>query len=566
MFTLNGSHDLYRKPIGGVHMSANTRLFSGPPVASIESLIAVYPAAMVTLYQIITHSFPVLLTYFSTPVLYSFVVMVAGLCLLAKKPTARAIARSLGVVSHDSLTRLLTHSSWTASLLLGALVNQALLLSTGTVLPSVLILDDVLLPKPFARWIAGAYWDWDHAQHRRTFGHRIVVVIWTNGVIVIPVAFALWHKRHSAYFLGEQASFTEAEYHQFLTQFPTMRPLLKSLLVRDDEHVVLPVKSLVAWQKRLISKKAWAVLASHAATTGRRYRTKNELARCLVYQLVRKGLRGDYMTFDSWYASKENLNMLTRLGLVYVTAVPCSRKLSTACRLRSRAEVIPAARRVDEVAKTFATRDYVPYPRAKLRAVRLDVTLNGLTHTAQLVIMKRQDWHAFLRHTLPDDHPIQQHSYPAPNVYLLTNAADWSTFQVICRYRSRWTIECLFRDMKQNLGLGACQHRHLEAVTRHIALVMFAVVCLQLVRQHFVDSQPDQATTMTIGDVKKRLQSQVVMSGPLVETCDILTGEIRPMPCEIFKQLTDPARPAVISNFTPMMLESPAIKELYDDA
>ncbi len=114
-------------------MSANTRLFSGHPVASIESLIAVYPAAMVTLYQIITHSFPVLLTCFSTPVLYSVVVMVAGLCLLAKKPTARAIAHSLGVVSHDSLTRLLTHSSWTASLLLGALVNQALLLSTGTV-------------------------------------------------------------------------------------------------------------------------------------------------------------------------------------------------------------------------------------------------------------------------------------------------------------------------------------------------------------------------------------------------------------------------------------------------
>ncbi len=547
-------------------MSTNTHLFSGPPTASIESLIAVYPAATVMFYQIITQSFPVLLTCFSQPVSYSFVVMVAGLCLLAKKPTARAVARTLGVVSHDSLTRLLKHSSWNASLLLGALVNQALLLSTGTVLPGVLILDDVLLPKPFARWIAGAYWDWDHAQHRRTFGHRVVVVLWTNGVIVIPVAFALWHKRHSTYFLGEQASFTETEYQQFLTRFPTMRPLLTSLLLREADHVVLPLNSLAAWQKRLISKKAWAVLASHAATTGRRDRTKNELARGVIYQLVRKGLRCDYITFDSWYASKEHLNMLTRLGLVYVTAVPCSRKLSSACRLRSRAEVTPSARRVDEVARTFAARDYVPYPHARLRAVRLEVTLNGLTHTAQLVIMTRQDWHAFLRRTLPDDHPIQKHSYPAPNVYLLTNAVDWSTFQVICRYRSRWTIECLFRDLKQHVGFGACQHRNLEAVTRHIALVMCAIVCLQLIRQRFVDSQPDQAPTMTIGDVKKRLQSQVVMSGPPVETRDILTGEILPMPREIFKQLTDSARPAVISNSTPMMLESLTIKELYNDA
>ncbi len=194
------------------------------------------------------------------------------------------------------------------------------------------------------------------------------------------------------------------------------------------------------------------------------------------------------------------------------------------------------------------------------------MTLTGLTHPAHLVIITRQDWHGFLRRTLPDDHPIQKHTYPAPNVYLLTNATASSTYQVICRYRSRWTIECLFRDLKQHLGLGACQHRRLEAVTRHIALVVFAFVCLQLVRQNFADSQPDHATNMTIGDVKKRLQSQVVVSGATVETCGILPGEICPMPREIFKQLTNPTRSKVISDSTPMMLESPAIKELYSDA
>ena len=547
-------------------MSANTRLFSGPPVAHIEALVEVYPAAMLTLYQVITKGFPGIVTVFSRPVYTSFVVMVTGLCVLAKKPTSRAIAGTLGVVSHDALTRLLRHSCWSASLLLGALINQALLLSTGAILPSFLILDDVLVPKPFARWIAGAYWDWDHAQHRRTFGHRIVVVVWTNGVIVIPVAFALWHKRHSAYFLGDQASFTETEYQQFLSQFPPMRPLLNSLLLREADHVVVPLVALMPWQKRLIPKKAWAVLAHHAATTGRRYRTKNELARCLIYHLVRKGLRCDYITFDCWYASKENLNMLTRLGLVYVTVVACSRKLRSARRLRSGAEVIPSARRVDDVAKTFATRDYVPYRQARLRALRLAVTLTGLTDPAHLVIITRQDWHGFLKRTLPDDHPIHKQAYPAPNVYLLTNATDSSTYQVICRYRSRWAIEVMFRNLKQHLGLGACQHRSLEAVTRHIALVLFAFVCLQLVRRNFVDSQPEQTANMTIGDVKKRLQSHVVVSGATVETYGILTGEILPMPRDIFEQLTDQAGSAVISDSPPLILESPAIKELYSDA
>jgi hypothetical protein len=546
-------------------MSAKPRLFSGPPVASVEALIAVYPGAILTLYHVITGTFPTVVTALSRPVSYAFVVMVTGLCLLARKPTSRAIVGTLGVVSHDALTRLLTHSCWTASLLLGALLNQALLLSTGTLLPSLLILDDVLIPKPFARRIAGAYWDWDHAQRRRTFGHRVVVVIWTNGALVIPVAFALWHKQYSAYFLAPQTCFSETEYQQFLTRFPAMRPLLDGLVLREPGQVVLPLTRLMAWQKTLIPKPAWAVLASHA-TNGRRYRTKNELARCLIYRVVRKGLRSDYITFDSWYASKENLNMLTRLRLVYVTAVPCSRKLSSAYRLRSAAPVITSACRVDALARMFATRDYVPYPQARLRALRFRVTLTGLTHPAQVVIITRQDWHGFLRRTLPDDHPIQQHTPAAPNVYLLTNAPHASTYQVICRYRSRWTIECLFRNLKQHLGLGACQHCHLEAVTRHIALAMFAAGCLHLIRQSLSGSAVVPSGTMTIGDVKKHLQSQVVIVGTQIENSGIVTGELRPMTRDLFEQLTAPKRAAVIGHSMTMTVESPAIKELYNDA
>ncbi len=171
-----------------------------------------------------------------------------------------------------------------------------------------------------------------------------------------------------------------------------MRPLLEPVVHHEGEMVVVPITQLMTWQKTLIPKKAWAIIADHAAVTGRRYRTKNELARCLIYRVVRTGLRCDYITFDSWYASKEHLNMLTRLGLVYVTTVPCSRKLETARRLRSASDVIDSAKRVDDVAAMFATRDYVPYATARLRALRVEVTLNGLTHPAQLVIITRQDW------------------------------------------------------------------------------------------------------------------------------------------------------------------------------
>lgn len=548
-------------------MSANTPCYIEPPVASIELLIAVYPAALLTLYSVVTTSFPTVVTACSRPVYIAFVVMVAGVCVLAKKPTAKAVADCLGVVSHDALSRMLTHSCWTASLLMNALVNQALLSQTGSLLPSILILDDVLVPKPFARWIAGAYWDWDHAQHRRTVGHRIVVVVWTNGIIVVPVAFALWHKRYSPYFLGSHATFTTEHSQRFLNQFPSMRTLLAPLTQSETGTIHRDLTAMTTWQKALISKKAWVVIAEHAAMTGRRYRTKNELARCLIYRVVRKGLRCDYVTFDSWYASKENLNMLTRLRLIYVTAVPCSRNIDTTCRVRSGEHVTASKQRVDETAAMFATRDYVPYPQAGIRALRFMVGMSGLPHAAQLVVITRQDWHGFLRKILPKDHPIHTKHRPAPNVYLLTNAVGWSTYQIICSYRNRWKIECLFRDLKQHLGLGACHHRSLEAVTRHIALVLFAVVCLQFVRRRFVDTQPDAKISMTIGDVKKRLQSQVFISGRLIaKNGDIHAAEIKPMPRTIFERLLAPASSAVIGTFISMKLESPAIKEHYNDA
>ena len=545
---------------------AQKRLFTGPPVASIEMLIDVYPAAILVLYHVVTRSFPTLSSVFSRQVYRAFLVMVVGLCLLAKKPTARAISSALGVVSHDALTRLLTHTCWNASLLMGALLNQALLMTSGATLPSYLILDDVLIPKPFAAWIAAAYWDWDHVEQRKVFCHRLVVVVWTNGVFVIPVAFALWHKKHSAYFLNQTASFTHEEYTAFVEQFPHVRALLSPLVTFREDLVALAGGSLSGWQKQLIGKEAFAVIATHAANR-HRYRTKNELARCLIYLVLRKGLRGEYITFDSWYASKENLNFLTRLGVVYYAAIPCSRKVTRAFRVTSATQVQSEPLSVSKLAATYTTRDYIPYPRGQLRALALFVNLPGLNHGAKLVIIKRRDWHHFLKQSLPSHHPLHKQKDKDPNTYLLTNHIFCPTYEVINRYRRRWTIELMFRDLKQHLGLAACQHRSLTAVRRHIALAMFAYACLQLVRQEHLPSVTiHQHDHLTIGDVKKHLQSQVL--GQLADTVSpgIITMVQRPMPVKVFEQITDSTTSTVISDYGFLTILSPDFKELDNNA
>jgi hypothetical protein len=112
-----------------------------------------------------------------------------------------------------------------------------------------IILDDTVVPKPFSRLVAGTYVDYDHTHKRHIRCHRIVVVIWTNGIICIPVAFAFWHHRDFV----------------------------------------------------------------------RRYRTKNQIARILIYYVVRCHIPFSYLAFDNWYASKQNLRLFDKLGIKFVT-------------------------------------------------------------------------------------------------------------------------------------------------------------------------------------------------------------------------------------------------------
>jgi hypothetical protein len=519
------------------------------------------------LFHVIAHSFPTLSTFFSRQVYLAFIVMVSGLCILAKKPTSTAIAKALGVVSHDALTRLLSHSCWNASLLMNALLNQALLLATGSMLPSYLILDDVMIPKPFATWIAGAYWDWDHVEQRKRFCHRVVVVVWTNGVFVIPIAFALWHKRHSAYFLNDIASFSTSEFHAFTAQFPHLLPLLCSLVNIHTNTVTLNLAGLQDWQKELIGKEAFALLASHAANH-HRYHTKNELARILIYLVVRKGICCQYITFDSWYASKENLNFLTRLGLVYYAAIPCSRNLTDAYRVSTSTAVMSQAMQVKALAALHTTRQYPPYPRGQLRALGLLVNLPGLNHGAKLVIINHRDWLQFLKRSLPPNHPIHKQKDKDPNTYLLTNNIFCPTYEIILHYRSRWSIEVMFRDLKQHLGLTACQHRSITAVKRHIALVMFAYVCLQFLRQDACIASTDhhQSVQLTIGDIKKHLQSQVLVQLTDTVASGIVAAIQRPMPKEVFEHMTEVKTSTVISHSGFLTMTIPHFKELEKNA
>ena len=346
----------------------------------MDGLIKVAPHALFYIF----HTFIGLLTagtksapYLPAKALLCVAVYVSGLVALEKKQTQSRIAKTIGYVTHDALNRLADE----LPMLCTQMTVGTISLITGIYEPGYIILDDTVVPKPFSRFVAGTYVDYDHTQKRHVRCHRIVVVIWTNGAIYIPVAFAFWHHR------------------DFVS----------------------------------------------------RYRTKNQIARILIHYVVRHHIPFSYLTFDNWYAAKQNLRFFDKLDIKFVT------------RLRKNSWIIHEAdanrkQKVQKLAKYechyyhslefYVRRFKVKYPRFG---------------TGYLAIVKND-----------------KHEEPGRTKYLFTNDPSLTNREMVLRYRSRWHVEIFFKNCKQYFGLAACQAQMMPQVILHVRMVFLAYVLTQL--------------------------------------------------------------------------------------
>ena len=186
-----------------------------------------------------------------------------------------------------------------------------------------------------------------------------------------------------------------------------------------------------------------------------KYRTKNELARTLLRWAIHRGLRPEYVAFDNWYASRENLRLVVEeLGCEFVT------------RLKRNARVVWDGRSVQ--ARTIGRR---------LLAERRRYAKNGTRARATLVEYAGMAGLAFVvaRDDFDGEGSIVR--------YLLASAPRTSAAGVVERYRSRWIIETFFEDLKQHLSLGSYQGRTLDGQACHIALCFAGLVALDAMRK-----------------------------------------------------------------------------------
>jgi putative transposase len=99
-----------------------------------------------------------------------------------------ALAEALETVSHDRLTRLL-QSDWSGQTLLELAFRTLFVWERG-----YLILDDTVLPKPFATAIEGLAWVFSSQERKPVYGFSLVLLVWTNGTLRLPLGLRLWRK------------------------------------------------------------------------------------------------------------------------------------------------------------------------------------------------------------------------------------------------------------------------------------------------------------------------------------------------------------------------------------
>jgi putative transposase len=99
-----------------------------------------------------------------------------------------ALADALKTVSHDRLTRLL-QADWSGQILLELAVRTLFVRERG-----YLILDDTVIPKPFATAMEHLAWVYSSQERKPIYGFSLVLLVWTNGTVRVPLGVRLWHK------------------------------------------------------------------------------------------------------------------------------------------------------------------------------------------------------------------------------------------------------------------------------------------------------------------------------------------------------------------------------------
>jgi hypothetical protein len=102
--------------------------------------------------------------------------------------TCVAMSEALQTVSHDRLTRM-PQADWSGQTPLERACRMLFVWERG-----YLILDDTVISKPYATAMEGLAWVFSSTERRPVYGLSLVLLVWTDGALRIPLCMRLWRK------------------------------------------------------------------------------------------------------------------------------------------------------------------------------------------------------------------------------------------------------------------------------------------------------------------------------------------------------------------------------------
>jgi hypothetical protein len=311
----------------------------------------------------------------------AFIALCMGI-ILFNNPTATYIAEKLSWVSHDAITRLLPMISINSTNIF-ILFIQAIQSKTATL--GYLIIDDVIIRKPYGKSISPTSYVYDHTNNRFVWGMHIVVLLWSNGWIKIPVAFRIWIPKEKC-----------------------------------DE-----------------------------------YHTKVALAKKMISFAHKNGLVVEYITFDTWYSSKDLLTKLSECGYHFVCMIKNNRKVVYKNRFKLN---------VKTLSKLFNKKQYRYYSGTGFYIKALSVLLPGVGNIKMSIV--KNGYNAPLEKTR----------------FIITDLPDTAAQDILKKYLCRWDIEVFFRDIKQFLNFEKAQVRSVQKLNGYLSMVLISSVFVQIVQ------------------------------------------------------------------------------------
>jgi hypothetical protein len=99
-----------------------------------------------------------------------------------------AVAEGLKTVSDDRLTRP-PQADWSGQTFIESGCRTLFVCERG-----YLILDDTVIPKPFATAIECLAWVFSSQERKPMYGLSLVLLVWTDETLWIPLGLSLWRK------------------------------------------------------------------------------------------------------------------------------------------------------------------------------------------------------------------------------------------------------------------------------------------------------------------------------------------------------------------------------------